>query len=246
VNYALPCALVLLGACHFGEPSAAAPTPPGGIPANLVLRTYDVPGDGAAQVRAVLKDVFWIGSDGKDSNKYLGRSEVGPNGKLVVVASEGVQEGVKAFIDTLGQQPPRPAPTIATNYWLVIGTPGKSGPTPAALAEVVPALQQIEKSDGAMEFSLGEKLTLTQVSGETAKVVGREAQVRQIVAAHGAEISAEMSVDHLGRRFESRVNLSSGQTLVLASAGTNTKDKDDVQRSVYVLMRASLHDGKQP
>jgi hypothetical protein len=234
-----------LTACHLGEaPTAAAPTPAGGIPANLVLRSYDVPGDGAPQVRAVLKDVFWIGSDGKDSNRYLGRSEVGPNGRLVVMASEGVQEGVKAFIDSLSAQPPKPAATIETSYWLVLATPGHSAPHPAALSEVASALQQIEHADGPMEFALGEKLSMSQISGESARVIGRDADVRQTISARGDGVSAEMSIAHHGQKFESRVNLKSGQLLVLGSAGSTAKD--EAQRSLYVLMRASIHDGKSP
>jgi hypothetical protein len=237
--------VTLLTACHFGE-APNVPTPAGGIPANLVLRTYDVPGDGAAQVRAVLKDVFWIGSDGKDSNKYLGRAEVAPNGRLAVMASEGVQEGVKAFIDSLAQKPPKPAPTLETTYWLVFGTPGQSAAPSPALGEVASALQQIEKADGPTEFTLGEKLTMTQVSGEMAKVQGRDAQVRQSASSNGTVISAELSLERMGQKFETRVNLTPGQILVLGSSGAVTREKSLPLQTVYVLMRAGIHDGKSP
>ncbi len=126
------CAAVLLltASCHLGESSpAVSPTPAGAMPANLVLRTYDVPGGAAPQVRAVLKDVFWLGADGKDSNKFLGRSDIGPDGRLVVMATEGVQDGVQSLIDSLGKRPPKPASTIDTTYWVVFGIGEKGGGT---------------------------------------------------------------------------------------------------------------------
>lgn len=235
------CACLVLSACHFGE-GFAAPTPAGGIPSNLVLRTYAVPGGAAQQVRAVLKDVFWIGSDGKDSNKYLGRADVGPDGRLVVMASEGVQDGVKSFIESLDQKPPKPAATIDTTVWLVFGLPGKSSPPPPALAELAPALAQIEKTDGPMEFTLVEKALVTQLSGEVGRVNGRELKVNQTVSTSPEGFTSDLSVEERGQRFDTRVNLKPGQLMVLGSAGANL-GKEETPRSVYVLIRAGLHDG---
>ncbi len=69
-----------------------------GVPTNLVLRTYDVPNNGAQRLRGVLKDLLWFGSEGKDSNKYVGRADVGPDGRLIVLAPENVHEGVKTLV----------------------------------------------------------------------------------------------------------------------------------------------------
>jgi hypothetical protein len=234
------CAVLALGACHFGEP-AASPTPPGGIPSNLVLRSYVVPGGAAQQVRSVLKDVLWIGSDGKGADKFLGRADVGPDGRLVVMASEGVQEGVKAFIDSLDQKPPKPPATIDTDVWLVDGVPGKSVPPATGLQEVAPALAQIEKSDGPMEFKLVEKVRLTQLSSEEAKVNGRQLSVDQTTWMKPDGLKSDLAIhDIRGQRLETRVNLKLDQVMVLGSAGAG---KDDAPRSVYVLIRAGLHDG---
>jgi hypothetical protein len=238
--------LLLTAACHLGESSSpASPTPAGGIPSNLVLRTYEVPGGAAAQVRAVLKDVFWIGSDGKDSNKFLGRSDIGPDGRLVVMASEGVQDGVQTLIESLGKHPPKPAPTIDTTYWVVFATPGKGGGAlPPGLNEVAPALQQIEKSDGPQQFTLGEKLVLTQISGEAARIFGRETEVRQTASVTGNAISTEISLERRAQRIETRVNLTPGQTLVLSSSGATPLGKDEATQAMYVLLRTGIHDGQ--
>ena len=51
-----------LSACQpFTTPAATA----NGLPTNLVLRTYEVPGNGAGQLRSVLMNTLWFGSDGK-------------------------------------------------------------------------------------------------------------------------------------------------------------------------------------
>ena len=85
--------------CHLGDTSAANPM------AGLVLRTYDVPAGQAQRLRAALKEVLWFGSDGKDSNKWVGRVDVGPDGRLIVLASEPVHEGVKALVASVAANP---------------------------------------------------------------------------------------------------------------------------------------------
>ena len=59
-------------------------------------------------------------------------------------------------------------------------------------------------------------------------------------------ISAELSLERMGQRFETRVNLTPGQILVLGSSGAVLHEKAAAPQTVYVLMRAGLHDGKSP
>lgn len=115
MRIAVAAVLVALSACQPGA-SAPASSPPG-MPTNLVLRSYDVPKDAAPQVRSVLRELMWFGSDGKDSSKYVGRAEVGVDGRLVVLASEGVQEGVKGLIASLGARPPTPCRRSSRRWW---------------------------------------------------------------------------------------------------------------------------------
>jgi hypothetical protein len=157
------------------------------------------------------------------------------------MASEGVQEGVKAFIDSLDQKPPKPPATVETNVWLVHGLPGKSVPPGAALNEVAPALAQIEKSDGPMEFKLLEKLSMTQLSGESAKVHGRQFQVNQTTWMKPEGLTSDLVINTIESPvLETRVSLRPEQVIVLGSTGDGS---NEAPRSVYVLIRAGLHDG---
>ncbi len=104
-------------------------------------------------------------------------------------------------------------------------------------------MQQIEKSDGPQDFVLEEKLALTQISGESARIIGHEAEVRQTASVTADKISTELNLQRRGQRIETLVNLTPGQTLVLSASGTDPKDKDDGPRSMYVLLRTGIHDG---
>lgn len=113
--------LVALTSCFPYERGAPEPTAPGSVPSNLVLRSYEVPNNGAAQVVNALKTLLWFGADGKDSQKFIGRADVSPDGRLIVMATEGVQAGVKSLVESLSKTPvqPKPIVTVEFNYWVV-------------------------------------------------------------------------------------------------------------------------------
>ncbi len=214
------------------------------MPQNLVLRSYDVPNGGAEQLRQVLKTLLWIGSDGKDSQKYVGRAEVGPDGRLVVMAAEGVQAGVKSLIESIAKNPPKAPARYALSYWFVFATPGKGAAPGANLAEVGDALAEIEKTDGPQEFSLTEKVTVSSTAGESAHVEGHQVKVRQMVGDSSGSISAELSLRVRSQNLDTRVALTPGQTIVLGSSGSMGPGKDGPVGSVYYLIRAASHDGR--
>ena len=83
-----------------------------------------------------------------------------------MLGSEGVQDGVKALLSSYSVKPPKPAPTVTVDYWVVLGAPGKTAPIPENLQGVSAALAQLLKTDGQMEFTLKEKLTVTSIGGE--------------------------------------------------------------------------------
>lgn len=234
---ALLAAVSFLSSCvaSSGAPEPAQP---------LVLRSYDVPNDGAVQVRQVLKTLLWMGSDGKDSQKYVGRAEVGPDGRLVVMATEGVQGGVKSLIDALAKNPPKAPARYALSYWFVFAMPGKGAAPAANLGEVSEALAEIEKADGPMEFSLTEKVTVSSIGGESAYVEGHQVKVRQVVGESNGALNADLQLRKGGQNLETRVTLAPGQTIVLGSSGAMAPGKDGPVGSVYYLIRAASHDGR--
>jgi hypothetical protein len=233
---------LVFAACKMGGPDA--PSTPGGVPGNLVLRSYEVPADGAPQIRSVLKDVLWFGSDGKDSQRWVGRVDLGPDGRLVVLASEGVQAGVKGLIDSLAANPPKPQPALQLDYWLVTAVPGKGAAPGPGLTELAPALAEIEKTDGPQTFTLAEKLTVTSVSGENASVRGRDAEVRQTATATASGVLAQLQVNRFANSIDTRVKLAPGQIVVLGSSGARPKDKEEAVGSIYFMIRAATHDGQ--
>ena len=223
-------------------PSSSTPPPANGVPTNLVLRSYDVPNGGAQRLRSVLKELLWFGSEGKDSNKYVGRADVGPDGRLIVLAPESVHDGVKSLVASVTANPIKEPGTVRLTYWLVLGAPGKSEtPPPLALAELAPALAELEKNDGPMSFTLVEKLNLGSLSGEKGELNGRETWVRQFATMQDGQLVADINLEHQGQKIGTRVRMDPGQVVVLATSGAPTKD--NVDRSVYFLVRAAPNDG---
>lgn len=232
---------LLLSSCL---PSTATPPPPGGVPGNLVLRSYDVPSGGAQRLRSLLKELLWFGSEGKDSNKYVGRADVGPDGRLIVLAPESVHDGVKALVASVTANPIKEPGTVRLSYWVVIGAPGKSETPPSpALAELAPALAELEKNDGPMSFMLVEKLNMSTLSGERGQLQGRDTSVRQYANMVDGQLTADITLERMRQRLETRVRMEPGQLVVLASSGSPTRDQTDDGRTVYFLVRAAPNDG---
>jgi hypothetical protein len=226
--------LVVTG-CHLGDPSAANPM------AGLVLRTYDVPAGQAQRLRSALKEVLWFGSDGKDSNKWVGRVDVGPDGRLIVLASESVHEGVKALVASVAANPVKEAESVTLTYWIVNATPGQEGQTMPA--ELEPALAEVKKTEGPQGFSLVEKLSVTSLSGERGMVNGRDTSVDQFVTNTAGSLVADLRLERSGQRINTRVRLAPGKTVVLASSGAPAKDANEPVRSVLFIVKATPSGG---
>ncbi|MDP1829403.1 MAG: hypothetical protein Q8L48_39420 [Archangium sp.] len=240
-------ALALLAVSLFSscDPrGSTVPAQPGGVPSNLVLRSYEVPNGAAQRLRSVLRELLWFGSEGKDSNKYVGRADVGPDGRLIVLAPESVHEGVKTLVASVTANPLKEPGTVRLSYWVVVGTPGKSEvPLAPGLAEVAPALAELEKNDGPMSFTLVEKLQLGSLNGERGQLQGRDTNVRQFTSVVEGQLTADITLERMAQKMETRVRLEPGQIVVLASSGAPTRDQTDSGRAVYFLMRAAPNDG---
>lgn len=224
------------------SPELNAPTPAGAVPSNLVLRSYEVPNNGAQRMRGVLRELLWFGSDGKDANKYVGRADVGPDGRLIVLAPESVHEGVKSLVASITSKPVKEPGTVRLDYWVVAGTPGKSEAPAANLKEVAPALAEVEKNDGPMAFTLVEKLTVSSLSNERGSMDGRDTHVRQFTNVVDDQITADIDIERFGQKMQTRVRVKPGVLAVLASAGMTTRDNAEAGRTVYFLVRAAPED----
>lgn len=222
--------------CHLGDASAANPM------AGLVLRTYDVPAGQAQRLRAALKEVLWFGSDGKDSNKWVGRVDVGPDGRLIVLASEPVHEGVKALVASVAANPIKEPEAVTLTYWVINATPGQEQSQPMP-ADLEPALAEVKKADGPQAFSLVEKLSVTSLSAERGMLNGRDTSVEQFVTSMNGVLTADLRLERAGQRINTRVRLAPGKTVVLASSGAPVKDPNEPARSVLFIVKATPSGG---
>src|SRR6185503_4358604 len=108
----------------------------------LVVRSYAVAPGIAREVTSALSDSLMLSG---------ARVSLLPDGRVVVTASESVQQGVEQLLADVAAQKPTPTPTIHFEAWLVSAVPGAASDEPA-LAEVAPALADIQKSRGPQRF----------------------------------------------------------------------------------------------
>ena len=228
-------ALALLTACPL--PTSAPSNP-------SVLRAYQVPANSGAKLREVLTGLMRTSSGSKDTPpEYLGRVEVGPDGRLLVLAPEAVQRGVAEVLASVGSGAfPQPA-SVRVDYWVISATHGQ-GERPASLTEVGAALSEIEKTDGPMQFQLVERLSLISLANEHGSLDGREVKVRQSVQVADGQLLAQVSMERFGQRVDTLLRMKPGAVAVLSAAGMRMEEKSDTSRSVYFLVRATNDEGR--
>src|SRR5689334_4054265 len=90
------CAAIVLGA---GCDARGASTADG----EMKLAIYEVPGGSARELANALSKVLWKGDKGEGS--WTGRVSVAPDGRLLVLATPSIQEGVRAMVEAAGKAP---------------------------------------------------------------------------------------------------------------------------------------------
>ncbi len=233
VSFLICCALTFSG-CPLGQPTGAAPVP------TLVLRSYEVPMGAGERLRSVLKEVLRAAADGKDG--LVGRVDIGPDGRLLVLAPEAVHEGVKALVASVSAKGVTAPEVVTFTYWVVVGTPGAEQPQPMP-PELEPALTELKKVEGTLGFSLVEKLTVTSLAGEHGEVNGRDSSVDQYVSNVDDAVTADVRLERFGQRIKTRVRLARGKIVVLASSGVPSKDPGDASKRVFFIVKAATSAG---
>ncbi len=218
------------------------------------LKTYSVPHGYENEVRTMLQNA--LGGD------EAGRVEMGPSGKLVVLARPSIQDGVQAFIRELEDMESAPAPVPVTlNYWIVVGSPagtvnansvqrhGMDGYDvlgPDDLNDVAPALAEIAGSVGPIEFSLVERLRLSSMGGDRARVMGRRVQIGQYATTLSGHIVADLEIGIRGFQLSTQVKLKPDQFVVLGQTGYDgdavawLQHVDPVAQTLYYVIEAKL------
>lgn len=201
-----------LVACNFapqsGVSSAVDP---------MVLRAYDVPGAYSAEVGGMIRRL--LKPNGEDQ-PALGSVSVGPGGKLLVAAPDGIQEGVQQLVDALRAKQPPPPASVTIETWIVAGRPA---PEPAGLSrvgEAAVALEVVMRKEGPMEVELLEKIALTSISGQHAESHSGNVKLGQVATVVDDRVIADLNIDPIGpNEYSTRVELANGRMLVLGQAG---------------------------
>ncbi len=205
-------ALILVACTPVPQAAPTAPAAP-----SLELKIYEVPDAYRAEARGVIRSLLHRGKNAPT----LGSVALGPGGQLLVTAPSSVHSGVAQFVEKLRSQKPKPPASVSLDYWVLLGTraeaPSEVGDLDPALA---PALSAIQKSHGPMKFHVGERLSLSSISGESAEAAGAHVRVHQTATAYEDRILARLSIKPGSHNsFETRVQFPSSKMVVLGHAG---------------------------
>jgi hypothetical protein len=256
-------AFPLLLACQT-PPSAPVPAAP---PAPTVaaepatsdeplLRTYAVPPEQSRSIEQALASAL---SSGKDLPP-LGTVERLPDGRLVVVAPPGIQDGVAALIAGLDPSKTPPVRTAELDYWIVVGEPAQAAEGVDAIPDIAPALQAIVASQGPMRFRLHESMHLSSLVDDRAEADGARIHARQTVSEVGGRLVADLDITVAQQakdrgpialctvgcnQLKSRVHLDLGQLLVVGQAGLESSDAkaQPGPKTLVYIVRGQLRTG---
>ena len=236
--------LALLAGLVAGGCAARGATPP--PDGDLLMRTYTVQTGKSDLALKTLSDVVRGGPTGA-------RVEQLPDGRLLLIAPEGVHEGVPVLLDGLGDPPPIRSAEL--DYWIVLGEPASAASFLNLSPEIAPALQDIVASQGPMKFTLLETSRLSSMLDEAASAQGSRAQVRQVVSIVAGELVADVNIDvrlergddvqH--RSLQSRVTFEPGRSLLLGQSGFVADPKatsSGPQSTVFYIVRGEVSRGR--
>lgn len=234
-------------------PAVAAPEPVSDEP---LLRTYTVPPE---QARAIDRALSSALSTGKETPP-LGTVERLPDGRLLVVAPPGIQDGIAALIRDLDPSKTPPVRTAEFDYWIVLAEPAEAATGVEVVPDIAPALRAITASQGPMAFSLLETMRLSSLLDEGAEADGNRMQARQVVSESDGRLIADLDLsvatgsgDKIHRvlctgdtckRLKSRIHLEPDQLLVVGQTGVAGEGKAGaVPKTMFYIVRGRLRTG---
>ena len=99
-----------LGVIAISACNPASPQPP--AKAEMELQIYDVPQGTSGDLKQALARV--LGNVKDSTEPSTGRVTLTPDGRLVVLAPERIQAGVRAIVDQVSKRPTAPPARVAT------------------------------------------------------------------------------------------------------------------------------------
>lgn len=238
VPLTLVAAALALGGCDGRHATSPAPSTAASAP---TLRTYQVPAGYGPKVRPIVGGLL----SGGDKEPPVGRAALAPNDRLVVLAPESVQSGVKSLIDDLAKNKDQVAvpPTVTMTHWLVVvdDAPAPEGCGPKGLEcmqggpDLARALETVTRSQGPaaekLTFRLLERLSVRSIDSEYADLQGARARVKQRASVSGGKILADVSIDVMGKwgsgAVRTQLQFAPSQTVVLGQVAFDTPRGDE-------------------
>ena len=230
-------AVAALSACP-----AQTSSPTSSPASDLVLKAYDVPAEQASELEGIIDGLLYVAKDAPRK----GSAALTPSGQLLVAAPASFQPGIADVIAKMKSAPPKPAPTVHIDYWIVTAE-ASNEPTKGndVAKEVGAVLDDLEKNQGPMKLTLLERLSLSSQTGSDAGVEGNAFRVHQDAALHGDKVVAKFDIrgQHVEGSMNARVELPIGQTVVLGQAGVNLLSlapKDAGKTTAFYIGTASV------
>jgi hypothetical protein len=197
-----------------------------------VVRIYKVPANQLEPIEAALSETL-VG---------LTRIHRGPNGDLIVAASESVHKDIAKLLEEIGKTSPDSIATVQFDIWFIAANGAGLPATDAKFQPIALALKQLA-GDSNTKFELRGHSSVRAVSGADGK--GEDFQVKPVVIRDkdgAVKIVADLNMQAVrskrGEQLQgvrTRLALVPGEIVVVGQASSA-----DGQETLYHLVRASL------
>jgi hypothetical protein len=208
----------------------------------LVIRSYQVPANGAERYRAMLRNLLI--SPNKDD--LLARVALAPDGRLVVVGRESVQKGVKELLDGMLKQPDAP-PSVELTYWVVAARPSKDSSLDESLGEIGDSLRALSKAQGGLSFRAIDRIAIRSMADSSARHDGRRTEINQNVQQINGQLVADMRIHSVAARagnLDTRVPLEPQRAVVIGEMGVDPElwpsGGDAADTRLFYIVRATI------
>lgn len=228
-------AALVLAVTGCNPPSIPAPP----AKTDMQLGIYEVPPGTARDLRSALNNA--LQGSGKEGVEAFGRASLAPDGRLVVLAPEKIQQGVRSMVEQVARKPAAVPARADMTYWFVAGKRAEKAELPPSLAEIKPALDELVRTQGPMQFRQIEQLKISTLSGENGSARGATSRVNQEPAVGSGVVMARVNLSVGSKNLDTTLQIKPRQLVVLGQS--NWSDKEgDAEEALFYVVRADVTD----